>query len=230
MNDSLGNRMKNNYEDRYRIKLTRRMPVILRLDGKAFHTLTRNCKKPFDDVFIDCMEVASRETCEEIQGAKCGYTQSDELSILLTDFDSLETDAWFDYNLQKMVSVTASIMTMAFNNVYPSSNGKAYFDCRAFNVPKEEVANYFIWRQKDWLRNSLSMFARSFFSQKELMNRSASDVHEMLHTKGENWVKLDDRLKNGTFFFNTSGGWSTSYDAIFTHNRELLIEKYLFFD
>jgi tRNA(His) 5'-end guanylyltransferase len=96
MNESLGDRMKDNYEDRYRIYLTRRTPVIIRLDGKAFHTLTSKCQRPFDQHFINSMLYASEETAKEMQGFKLAYVQSDEVSFLLTDYDNLDTEAWFD--------------------------------------------------------------------------------------------------------------------------------------
>ena len=89
MLESIGGRMKDNYEDRYRIKLTRRTPVIVRLDGKAFHTLTRGCEKPFDAALQETMEGTAIELCKQMQGAKCAYVQSDEISILMTDFDNL---------------------------------------------------------------------------------------------------------------------------------------------
>lgn len=144
--DSIGNRMKENYEDRYRFKLTRRMPVIIRLDGKAFHTLTRDCMKPFDNSFNCAIVETSIYLLKNIQGAKCAYIQSDEISILLTDFDRLTTNAWFDYNIQKMVSVSASMASVIFSSLW---HRHGYFDSRVFNIPKEEICNYFIWRQLD---------------------------------------------------------------------------------
>ena len=193
---SLENRMKDNYEHRSRIKLVRRMPVIMRLDGKAFHTFTRSCKKPFDESLRRAMCDTAHHLIEEIQGAKCAYVQSDEISILITDFDKLTTDAWFDYNIQKMTSISAALASVYFSFEYDKP---AYFDSRVFNVPKEEVNNYFMWRQQDWVRNSLYMFANSFYSCKELHKKNSSDMHEMLYKKGENWAKLLDKWKNGSF-------------------------------
>jgi len=188
---SIGDRMKANYEDRYRIKLTRRTPVIIRLDGKAFHTLTKKCEEPFDKAFCDCMDETAFELCTDIQGAKCAYVQSDEISILLTDFDSLETEAWFDYSLQKLVSVSASLAVFYFLREWKPV-GPVAFDARAFNVPKDDVCNYFIWRQQDWKRNSIEMLARAHFSHLELCRKNQSDMHEMLHMKGVNWAKLPE--------------------------------------
>ncbi|KKN05332.1 hypothetical protein LCGC14_1088530 [marine sediment metagenome] len=226
---SIGNRMKENYEERYRIKLTRRMPVIIRLDGKSFHTLTRHCKKPFDDDFSECMTATASYLLKNIQGAKCAYKQSDEISILLTDFDRLTTDAWFDYNLQKMVSVSAGIASSFFTWKWQCTymeNKIAVFDSRIFNIPKEEVCNYFIWRQRDWFRNSLQMLARTHFSHKELNEKNASDIHEMLHQKEVNWADLEPVWKNGVFIWLEDAGWRTISDVIFTQDR-YTIERYL---
>lgn len=113
--DSLGDRMKENYENRAKTYLVRRMPVIIRLDGKAFHTFTKGFKRPYDEILHNTMNATLKYLCENIQGCKIGYTQSDEITLLLTDYDTLTTSAWFDYNVQKMCSVAASMATMAFN-------------------------------------------------------------------------------------------------------------------
>lgn len=224
--DSIGNRMKNNYECRYRIKLTRRMPVIIRLDGKAFHTLTRECKKPFDNVFQAVMQYTALILCSEIQGAKCAYVQSDEISILLTDFDRLTTDAWFDYNLQKIVSVSAGIASVHFTSKWGIET-PAVFDSRAFNIPKEEVCNYFIWRQQDWLRNSIQMLSQVHYSHAQLNKKKSADMHEMLHQKGINWATLAPVWKNGVFLSVQNGeGWHVNQDIVFTKNREV-VEQYM---
>jgi tRNA(His) guanylyltransferase len=236
----LGDRIKTNYENRSRYYLTRRTPVILRLDGKAFHTFTRHCEKPFDENLISAMNTTAMKLCQEIQGAKCAYVQSDEISILITDFEKLDTDAWFDYGIQKMCSVSASIAGVEFTLSFPEQEvealsgppmyirKRAYFDSRCFNIPKEEVVNYFVWRQKDWLRNSVQMLAQAHFSHKELHQKKISDMHEMLHSKNINWTDLPEHLKNGTFVekvveYNT---WASKPAPVFTENREA-IEKYL---
>ena len=194
---NLGDRMKENYENRSRFFLTRKVPVIIRLDGRAFHTLTANMKKPFDDVLIGEMVRSAIETAREMQGFKLGYVQSDEASFLLTDYNNLETTAWFDYNLSKLTSISASIMTGEFNKVWYGRI--AHFDSRAFNIPKEDVANYFLWRALDCERNSLSMYCQSLFSHKELQGKNCAQQHEMLCGIGKNWADLGDQLKNGTF-------------------------------
>ena len=105
MKDALGDRMKGFYEDRYRIYLTRRTPVIIRIDGNAFHTFTRGMKKPFDDIMMATMQYTMKRLCENIQGCVFGYTQSDEITLVLTDYTTIKTDAWFGYNVQKMTSI-----------------------------------------------------------------------------------------------------------------------------
>jgi len=208
----LGDRMKK-YENVSRFHLTRRTPVIIRVDGRAFHSLLPGTKKPFDGDFITVMMDAAKYLAKEIQGFKLAYVQSDEASFLLTDYDELNTEGWFDYNLAKMVSISAATMTSMFNSQVLLHReltifGLGIFDSRAFNIPKEEVANYFLWRAKDWQRNSLSMYARSFFSHKELMNKHSSEVHEMLYGIGKNWATdLDDRLKNGSWLVKGDEGW-----------------------
>ena len=116
--DKLGDRMKTNYEEVYKYKLTRRTPVIIRLDGKAFHTFTRGLKKPFDEIFMMSMQETMKYLCENIQGCVLGYTQSDEITLVLVDYKKLDSSAWFDYEVQKLSSVSASMATVAFNKCF----------------------------------------------------------------------------------------------------------------
>lgn len=200
----IGTRMKKNYEDRSSSFLTRRMPVILRIDGKAFHTYTRPFKRPFSDKLNRAFVHTAHKMGKEIQGAKFAYHQSDEVSFLITDFDHLTTEAWFDYNVQKMTSVAASLFTGYFNNFMEKDSpvsdkyGIATFDARVFNIPKEEVVNYFLWRQQDWWRNSISMLTRHYYSHKECHRKKTKDMHDMLHEKGVNWNDLPFKWKNGS--------------------------------
>ena len=118
MKDDLGKRMKEQYEQRTRTYLPRRTYTIIRLDGKAFHTYTRGMARPFDQDFMRVMDETTKYLCENIQGCVMGYTQSDEISLLLTDFTTITTDAWFDGQVQKIVSVAASMATAKFNNIF----------------------------------------------------------------------------------------------------------------
>lgn len=225
--DDLGNRMKDNYENRSKTFLTRRMPVIIRLDGKAFHTFTNGLNKPFDEILVKTMHETAKFLCENIQGCKIAYTQSDEITLLLTDYDKLTTDAWFDYNVQKMCSISASMATLAFNKLFESiireykyNNGvnfykgseeekmlevyrskvdKALFDSRVFNIPKEEVCNCFIWRQQDATRNAIEMVGHANFSTKHLHKINCNQIQDMLFKeKGINFNEFPTYLKRGS--------------------------------
>lgn len=238
---TLWDRMKEYYENVSRTYLTRRTPVILRLDGKAFHTFTRNFEKPYDRNLIEFMNYTALEVIKDIQGAKCAYVQSDEISILITDYDTLETEAWFDYNVQKMTSISSALSSVAFSKRYLKflfENNKidvkdilkhnAYFDARVFNIPKDDVVNYFIWRQKDWERNSLQMLARSLYSAKQLHGKKRDELHELIFEKWENWANQKDDEKNWRFISRDEQGKWIVFETcpIFTENKEN-IEKFL---
>lgn len=198
---ALGDRMKHNYEERSRHLLVRRMPVIVRVDGKAFHTYTRGMDKPFDQKLVTAMVEAAMTVADEMQGFKLAYIQSDEASFLLTDYDTLQTEAWFGYVKSKVETISASVMTAAFNYAIGDQiNRFAHFDARAFNIPREEVANYFLWRAMDWERNSVSMYCGAFYSHKQMHGQGKADQHELLHKAGKNWATdLSEQFRNGTF-------------------------------
>ena len=208
--DNIGIRMKG-YEQVAKYGLIHRMPVAIRIDGKAFHTFTRGMRKPFDDILIKSMQDTMQYLCKNIQGAKLAYVQSDEITIVMTDFDTLQTDAWFDGEVQKIVSVSASMATREFNRVRIIQqlangidikyilNGKlAEFDSRVFTIPfKEEVLNNIIWRQRDCVRNSISSVAQSLFSHTQLTGKNQSDMQEMCFEKGVNWNDFPEKQKRG---------------------------------
>lgn len=228
--DDLGVRMKTFYEQISKTKLMRRCPVALRIDGKAFHTFTRGFQKPFDEVLIKSMQETMKYLCENIQGCVLGYTQSDEITLILVDYKKLTSSAWFDYEVQKLCSIAASMATMAFNKAFEKNvksfdlllayndygddteeNRKlldiynkavdkgAMFDCRCFNIPKEEVTNLIYWRQLDASRNSIQMVGQANFSHKELQNKSCNEIQDMLMTqKGINWNDLPIYQKRGS--------------------------------
>lgn len=208
--DSLGNRMKD-YENSFRSYLPRRIPVIIRLDGCHFHSYTKKCKKPFDDKLVEVMNDTAIYLCENIHGAQIAYVQSDEISILLNNYTTIHTQAWFDNNIQKITSVSAgmasAIFTQQCHKIWGKENFEgiegypvikpAYFDSRAFLLPKEEVNNYFLWRQKDSTRNSVQMLARSLYSHAQCNNKNNSQLHEMCFQKGNNWNDLPIYQKRG---------------------------------
>lgn len=194
--DALGDRMKSFYENRTKQFLPRRTYTVIRIDGKAFHTYTRGLERPFDMKLINDMDETAKYLCKNIQGAKLAFVQSDEISIVLTDFDALGTDAWFDGNVQKITSISASLATAKFNELRP--NKIALFDSRAFTIPsKIEVINYLIWRQQDTTRNSISSVAQSMYSAKELHGKKTDEQQEMILQKGTNWNDYDAKLKRG---------------------------------
>ena len=211
--DELGKRMKENYEQIAQTKLMRRTPVAIRIDGKAFHTFTYGLRKPFDEILATTMQETMRYLCENIQGCVLGYTQSDEITLILQDYATLETDAWFGYKVQKICSVAASMATYYFNHRFMikvadyidsimalqdcdieeekkymdalrvSRNKGAFFDARCFNIPKEEVTNLIYWRQLDARRNAVQAIGQCVFSQKELQNKSCNEIIAMLGEK-----------------------------------------------
>jgi len=209
--NTLGDRCKG-YESIYEHYFLPKTPIIVRCDGKAFHTWTRGCDRPFDQKLITCMFDSAKEVAKNMQGCKGLYAQSDEVTFVLTDDATLETQQWFGGRQNKIESVTAAMMTAYFNKSWIGwnwNNGKfdirnytpAIFDARAFQCPKEDVANVFLWRVKDWERNSLNMFCEQFFSHKELQGQGRADRHEMLHKIGHNWAtECTDQQKNGSWW------------------------------
>ena len=184
MNDLLGKRMKDQYEVRTKLLLSRRTYTLIRIDGKAFHSFTKGMNRPFDQNLMNVMDKTTLALCENIQGCKMGFVQSDEISLILTDFDDISTNAWFDGNVQKITSISASMATAYFNKYkeeYKLSDKMALFDSRVWTIPDiEEVVNYFIWRQKDATRNSINMTAQSLYSFKELQKKNCNEMQEMI--------------------------------------------------
>ena len=268
-NDSLGDRMKG-YENISRIYLTRRTPVIIRIDGKAFHTFTRGFRRPFDSILMSTMRDTAKFLCEHISGCRLAYVQSDEISLLLTDYETKETQPWFDNNLQKLVSIAASMATLEFNrqffrtvtelqddivfhptsteaawgkfeesnwNAYSKAiDGGAMFDARAFILPKEEVCNYFIWRQQDATRNSILMVAQSYFSHNEMQGKTCDVLQDMLFSaRNVNWNDYPTDQKRGTCIIKKQAEvngvirnkWTCDLDIpIFTQDRNY-IDKFV---
>ena len=237
------------YEGNYDFTLPKRTPVILRVDGKAFHTLTRGFDKPFDKVMIQSMQDTMLYLCEQIQGAQFGYVQSDEISILVYETNN-EAEPWFGNRLQKLCSITASMATLKFNKslAYNAAitegadydkyrtaitNG-AIFDTRAFCVPESVVTPYFIWRQNDATRNSILGLGMKYFTQKQLNKLSCDDIQNKLLTeKDVNWndctivekrgtcaYKLPDPLRDGRTY------WTLDCEMpILSSNRDFVLGK-----
>lgn len=267
---TLADRMKTYYEGRSETYLTRYTPVIIRLDGCHFHTFAKKFDKPFDTVFAKTMQDTTKYLCEKIQGVKFAYTESDEISLLLIDYDrndlAKQTEAWFDYRVQKIVSVAASLATAAFNKFFAlnipediseSENQKLFnaykkaidecatFDARAFNLPKDEVVNYFIWRQQDAERNSVNMYGRQFMSQNEMHAKNSKEIRRLLEEKYHSpWENNPTFFKRGVCiqkvqyeeFFKAPNGntgtvrrtrWDVNLEIpVFTQDKEF-VSNYL---
>lgn len=286
VHDDLGMRMKNNYETITKYRLTRRTPVIIRIDGKSFHSYTRGFQKPFDPILMKSMQRTMQSLCENIQGCVLGYTQSDEISLLLIDYKDLHSQAWFDNEVQKICSISASLATKTFNivfdclshmffiddnhigypprvkameeelgksadawttedhelfynrnedfcklcGIYDRVSKHAMFDSRCFNIPKEEVTNYFYWRQQDATRNSIQMVGQANFSHMELHGKTCNDIQEMLHEqKGINWNDFSVPEKRGTCCIKTENGWILDENIpIFKGDGREYIEKLVY--
>ena len=238
---ALAKRMKK-YEAVPKNTLMRRTPVIIRVDGRAFHTFTKGFQKPFDDVLMRVMQDTMKYLCENIQGCVFGYTQFNEITLILTDYKKLNSEAWFDYEVQKMCSIVASMATMAFNrlfmykyeefnrwiyegsstdedkrlnDVYYNAMCKgAMFDAKAFNLPKEEVTNNIYWRQLEASRNSIQMVGQANFSHRELLNKTCDQIQDMLMTqRGINWNDMGTSYKRGSCCVRNRRFISTSVDG-----------------
>ena len=241
VNDKLGIRMKTFYEEIPKTKLMRRTPVAIRIDGRAFHTFTRGFKRPFDSILQKSMYETMLYLCKNIQGCVLGYTQSDEITLILVDYKTFESGAWFDYEVQKLCSIAASMATMKFNQVftetvYNFSNEKtawgekeskeytssivqaaikgAQFDARCFNVPREEVTNLLYWRQIDATRNAIQMIGQKYFSHKQLHEKNCNMIIQML--RDEKGIKVEDYpdrcLRGVCAIRNKEGSWEIDYN------------------
>lgn len=237
----IAKRMKD-YEAVSASRLMKRCPVVCRIGGKAFHTLTRHFKRPFDEILITTMQETAKYLCEHLEGVVLSYQQSDEISLLFVDYKEINTVPYFDYNVQKLCSIIASMTTLAFNNIFadtveafyqndyqklglndmnnfsseeeydrvfdelekeyePYYNvmNMAMFDARVFNLPKDEVANYFYWRQYDASKNSIQMVGRAYSTHSELNKKSTNAIQDMLMIqKGINWNDFPTDQKRGS--------------------------------
>lgn len=175
-NDSMGTRMKEYYEAVPKTKLMRRTPVAIRVDGKSFHTFTRGFQKPFDMILMNAMQKTMQYLCKNIQGCVFGYTQSDEITLILIDYQTLTTDAWFDYEVQKLCSVSASMAAMAFNkffeanvDTYGSENIEDWYDGgtnRELSDNEKHAMQYIVAYNKSMV-NGAMFDARCFNIPKE---------------------------------------------------------------
>lgn len=200
---ALGQRMKG-YERHYAGGACLPMvPMLCRIDGKAFHTFTRGLNRPYDERLSRLMVATTKFLVEETH-AKCGYTQSDEISLVWMQ-DDAKSEMFMGGRVSKVVSITASMATWFFNRLLPErifekSESMAFFDSRVWSVPSpDEAANYFIWREQDATRNSILMAADSYYSPREMYKKNTSELQEMLFRKGVNWNDYPRFFKRGTY-------------------------------
>lgn len=234
MFDDIGNIIKDNFENRARIYLPRRTFTIIRVDGRAFSSYTSQMDKPFDPHFMKSMALTAEALCRGISGTVFAYVQSDEISLLLTDFETIQKQPMFDGNLQKLCSISASIATAEFNALQwkklieddlldiKGPPTQANFDSRVFTIPSREyVMQYFQWRQADAIRNSISMAARHHFSHKQLDGKSTRLMREMLLDKGIDWAKYPANAQRGQMVVKKTSEKEVEY----TIHGELKKEK-----
>ena len=229
--DALGQRMKT-YETVSQHYLMRRTPVIIRVDMKAGHTFTKYLNKPWDNIFQKSMQETMKFMCENIQNCVFGYAQSDEITLVLTDYETLTTDAWFSYRTDKLCSISASMATLKFNQAFANNaskwcddyfeawhhseaedkyfetlnnclNSGAMFDARCFNIPKEEVTNLVYWRQVDAVRNSIQSMGQAYFFHKQLMNKN---------NNGTLWEDRPVAERRGVACLKGEDGWYIDYN------------------
>lgn len=228
--DDLGNRMKS-YEGRTRYFLPRRCYTMIRLDGKAFHSYTKGFDRPFDSGLIEDMQLSTKYICEQMN-AEIGYCQSDEISIVLTDFKNKDSQAVFDGNLQKICSITSSMVTSKFNQLRMIRANSfdlklAQFDSRVWTLSDPwDVYNTFLWRQQDSTRNSVQMVAQSLCSHKELQGKNINQQQELIFQKGQNWNDYPTFCKRGTFFYRGDSGYVIDLDCpILSQNKNWFFKK-----
>lgn len=194
MQDVLGDRMKR-YEHVWQQEFPRRMPLIIRVDGRGFHRYLAKAAKPFDPEFVEQMGLVAKALCQEVDGSVFAYHQSDEISLLVCDYPGINTQPWFGGELQKIVSVAASIAT---THLAWHRRDRPMFDARAFVLPDAvEAVNYFVWRQKDAMRNAVSMAARAMFSHKQLHGVNVPGMKQMMADAGQDFDAYEPEVRYG---------------------------------
>lgn len=241
MKDELGDRMKA-YEAPFDIVIPRRNYMLMRLDGVAFHSFTKGYKRPYDETLVTMMDETAKALCEQISGAEFAFVQSDEISIVVTDFKKIGTQPWFGKRLSKVLSVPAGMATSEFNRQlmlskftdceFPMSEASisgdsianlkmGTFDNRVWIMSEiEEVINYYIWRQQDCTRNSISMSAQTYFSHNKLEGVNTDQMQEMLFKEeGINWNDYKTAYKRGRMIHKVY------YEVILAEDRRTVIDR-----
>jgi len=217
----IGNRMKI-YERCFEFMLPKRIPVIVRIDGRAFHTITRKrFGKNWSLEFVEQMVEVAKTVAKDM-GCKFCYSQSDEVSFLLTDYETIKTDGWFNYDTRKIISISASLAASVFARLHGRNIS---FDSRCFSLPKDDICNYFLWRQLDATRNAVQMAGREYFSHKELHQKTGNMIQEMLFQKhGINFNDYPIVRKRGFCILDSNKDFEI---PLFNQDREY-IEKFVY--
>ena len=207
MDKKLSDRMKE-YEFQYsKSKLLPLIPIVARIDGRAFHTFTKGLRRPYDLRLSKLMKDTTVFLCKETN-AVLGFTQSDEISLIWNN-RNIHTETFFNGKILKLTSILASLTTAFFNKnlqdyIPEKSYKSAIFDCRVFNIPSEnQTINYLIWREQDATRNSINMAAQQYYSQKQLLNKNLKKTQELLFQAGVNWNDYPSFFKRGTYIKRT---------------------------
>lgn len=248
--DTLGDRMKRYESEALYFNQMLDKYVVIRLDGNHFHTWVRKAglKRPFDNRMISAMQKTTIELCKRINTCIMGYCQSDEITIALKRGENENSEPWFLNRVQKLCSISASICSVAFNDAIREQFGDeyvepAYFDSRVMFLPNlDEVVNNFIWRQNDCIKNSISSYAQSMFSSKELLNKDRVEQLLMMQIKRrKDWNELSSVYKYGTFVhkekiegcYNGQAFYRGVFvcdceTPVFSKNKQSLIDAYNF--
>jgi tRNA(His) guanylyltransferase len=198
--------MKGWYEDALRVSVPRRGYLIVRVDGRGFHQFTKGLERPYSTRLARALDEAAMGLAREMMGCRFAYGQSDEYSFLATDVEREGERMWFDGNVQKIVSVSASVFTAGFARAFGGEK-MATFDARVLLIPQaQEAEKYFLWRQLDASANSLNMLASAHYSHEELLGKTEREKHDLLHAKGLNWAKEAAEFKRGRVIRRGEGG------------------------
>jgi len=197
--DGLGDRIKAYERHETGRVFVKGIPIVARMDGKAFHTLTRGMDKPFDETFMRMMQGTAKQLVQDT-GADIGYVQSDEITLIWKNED-VNAQLWLGGKVFKWHSILASMTTSIFAPAMAMVGLTAMFDARVFQVPNlVEAMNVLTWREQDAVRNSVQMLAQSLYSHKELQGKNASDLQDMCWEMGHNWNDLSSDKKRGTYY------------------------------
>ncbi len=211
---TLRDRMKQ-YETVTKNWLTLRTPKVIRLDMKGGAGFCKGFEQPFDDLFSRCMMKTAQDLCQQIPGVVFAYTQSDKISLVLNDVtEDDKTESWCDGCVNKMVALSASLATLAFNKAFAEEVSKlhdveldkiygpkqwtAAFDSRAFCLPDIwEVRNYILWCQQEAAANSVQLAGAAEFGAKEVEGKNPETIKKMLEEKGKKWADYPERFRRG---------------------------------